>query len=391
MSIPFKKILKHVKNNMKQNTNIITTLPNEALLAAEDNKVNSKEVRISKLLNMSKDITEEVANKFVDEVDLNVKLGSISIDNVANVINKEWQKIKNVNPKIASKILKYETKGIGATEFLMSYLFDDVVISGGSESFDVKAGNKKYEIKSYNKTEDIRLGTEGTITRFPTYNLMFAIYDAINNLANLNTESEMNILINMLNTDKENNYKIEDIKNNALSKAPKSKGEPLFLLIRKGEISEANLKDLDRPLNYYAKLVSILHKTKFDYIKIINKNIIYPITSIDDSDIDNIIIKASSKNTKNEEKNVISAAHAVFVLMQKAKIIDNSGNLNENYSFTDVMVESIVETLNSDFEEHPMIVIDSSDSSKDNICLGVFKRFSIKRITQGKVKVNAIG
>jgi len=413
LPVPFQRVLNYVKKNQKPS--IIATLPNESILAADgDEEIldkaakeaeeiqNVKNTRKYKILTETLNINEKEALDFVEKSP-NLTFGNLSESEIPKAIDNAWVQLKSINEDIALSLLQYEKSGYGSTELFLNYAFDDVNaddnnnIGGFIDSFDIKAGNNKYEVKSYEKLDDIRLGNEGAVTSFKDYNIMFAMYNTINKIVSFNSD-KMNVMLQMLNSIGEKQYTPEEIKNQIIpSKISKDKEiKTLPDCLREGSVSAANLSILDKPLKYFGEIVVKLHKVKFDYMKIVSKDTLYPIISIDDKDMNNIKVQVSGKITKEEEIDVINVIHELYMLMKSVKLIDESGNFNENKSFKDEMVENINKQINVLFSNHPMLVIRSfkkpKDSKKpvvitDDICFGVFRNFKINRITQGKVKV----
>ncbi|NCD07477.1 MAG: hypothetical protein EOL97_15315 [Spirochaetia bacterium] len=404
--------MQYVKDNKK--SSIVAPLPNEAILAdGEDKEILDKaaktgeELQDIKSTKKYKILTEDLNYLSKDAIDFikqcpKLTFGNLSESAIPGAINNAWKKLKSINKDIALMLLQYEKAGYGRTELFLNFAFDDIDISGGGESFDVKAGSNKYEVKSYEKLDDIRLGNEGNVTSFPDYNVMFSMYNTINKIISFN-DDQMNAFLQMLNSiDEKKQYTIEEIKKQILpSKTAKDKEiKMLPECLREGSVSGGNLKLLDKPLRYFGEIVMKLHKVKFDYMKIVSKDTLYPIISIDDKDMNNIKVQVSGKITKEEEIEVINVIHELFMLMKSIGLIDSSGNFDNKKSYTTEMLENMNKQVNELFSNHPMLVIKSFKSSKENktpivitddICFGVFRKFEINRITQGKVKVVPIG
>ncbi|NCD07448.1 MAG: hypothetical protein EOL97_15170, partial [Spirochaetia bacterium] len=186
------KIVKDSK--AKKNNN--TAVKKKAKISTID-EIKSAENRsdiVSKLLKFDAKESEEFIKSFGSK---NYKLASLSLQEIPKTINNVFSDMMHLSPVISKKILEYDTKGIGAGELLLKFIFDDVQIAGGSTSYDIIAGSSKFEVKSYAKTGDIRLGTESTVTRFPVYSMMFAIYDCIARITKFSS-NEMEALLKML-------------------------------------------------------------------------------------------------------------------------------------------------------------------------------------------------
>ena len=450
MVVPFQRIMQYVKKNQKPS--IITPQPNDAILAADDevesenilensienntteeklektaNKIvkdskakknNNTTVRkkakistideiksaenrsdiISKLLDFNKQDTNDFIKDFNFE---NYNLSSLSLQNIPKTINYAFDRMMKISPIISKKILEYDTKGIGAGELLLKFIFDDVQIAGGSTSYDIIAGSSKFEVKSYAKTGDIRLGTESTVTRFPIYSLMFAIYDCIARITKFssnemeallkmlsnvlpNEEYTREILVKQIQTKKET----DEFKENPKEASPIIQYETLSECLRKGEVGNENLHSLDKPLRYFGKIVTAIYSNKFDYMKLINKDLIYPVLEMDESNKDNPTVKLGAPLKKEDETNVINTLHELFLLFKKAKLIDGSGNFDYERSFKDEMLNDINQTLTGFFKKHPMIIINSKTDK--NPCIGVFTEVEVQRASQGGFRVNAL-
>lgn len=416
LPVPFKRVLNYVKKNQKPS--IISTLPNESVLAADgDGEILDKAAKVAeeiqdvkntrkyKILTETLNINEKEALDFVEKSP-NLTFGNLSESEIPKAIDNAWVQLKSINEDIALSLLQYETSGYGRTELFLNYAFDDInvddsKIGGFGDSFDVKAGNNKYEVKSYNKLTDIRLGNEGNVTSYHDYNVMFSIFSIIDKFIKLNKD-QMNALLRMLDIkDSKKQYSVEEIKAQVLTaKETTDENNELKTLsdcFKEGSISASNLQLLDRPIKYFGEMVDLLHKKKFKYMKIINEDTIYPITSIDDSDLNNIKVRVSGKLTEEEDNYIINTAHELFMLMKSVDLIDSKGNFNSEMSYKDIMLENISKKISDKFSNHPMLVIKSfkKDGKKepiitDNICFGVFKKLKVNRITQGKIKVEPI-
>ncbi len=449
MVVPFQRIMQYVKKNQKPS--IITPQPNDAILAADDevesenilensiennttedklektankivkdskaNKANktvkknkkmsvideikSAENRldiVSKLLSFNKQDSKEFIESFNSK---NYKLASLSLQDIPKTINSVFNNMMHLSPVISKKILEYDTKGIGAGELLLKFIFDDVQIAGGSTSYDIIAGNSKFEVKSYTEAGDIRLGTESTVTRFPIYSLMFAIYDCISRITKFSS-NEMEALLKMLsNVLPDENYtreilvkqiqtkkETDEFKENPKEASPIIQYETLAECLRKGELGNENLHSLDKPLRYFGKIVTAIYSNKFDYMKLINKDLIYPVLEMDESNKDNPTVKLGAPLKKEDETNVINTLHELFLLFKKAKLIDGSGNFDYERSFKDEMLNDINQTLTGFFKKHPMIIINSK--ADKNPCIGVFTEVEVQRASQGGFRVNAL-
>ncbi len=422
---------KQVVNYIKNNVDIISKIPHDPVLslvadetdeevsettgeeakeiletaAEEAEKVetdhNSKRLVI---LTEKLKLSEEKAKDFISKSPTDLKLEEVSEERIPSAIDSVWSQLNKIDKNIALKLLQFEETGIGRGEKFLEYCFKDVEISGGNASFDITAGSQMFEMKSYEKPGDIRLGTEGTVTGFPEYNMMFSIYDAIYRITELN-ENSMKTLLQMLNNiDQKKQYTAKEIKDQILpnkkfkDEKEKEEVEKLPISLRRGEISTTNLKMLDKPIRFFGEIASKLHKNKFEYMKIVSKDEIYPILSINDQDLNNISVKVSGKISVKDEIDVISVVHELFMLLKKVKLINEAGDFDSKKSFRDEMVEKINEKINTEFSKHPMIILRSFKKDGKQVpvdtekaCVGIFRKFALHRTTQGKIKVNAIG
>ena len=129
LPVPFKRVLNYVKKNQKPS--IISTLPNESVLAADgDGEIldeaakvaeeiqDVKNTRKYKILTETLNINEKEALDFVEKSP-NLTFGNLSESEIPKAIDNAWVQLKSINEDIALSLLQYETSGYGRTELFL--------------------------------------------------------------------------------------------------------------------------------------------------------------------------------------------------------------------------------------------------------------------------------
>ena len=83
---------------------------------------------------------------------------------------------------VGHELFRLKPTGIGRGEVYCAWLYKDAFIQGGNESFDVQQGKVKYEVKEYtggNKSSAIRVGVEGSVSKFGFWKEILKTVDTI--------------------------------------------------------------------------------------------------------------------------------------------------------------------------------------------------------------------
>jgi len=330
---------------------------------------------------------------------------NLSLNRIKDKLNLAWKELSSINRTLTTKIAALAPKGYGQGEFFIEFVFDDAKTSGGNVSYDITAGSKHYEVKCYpNINSVIRLGVEGSITRFEAYHKLVKLFTAINNILSLSKE-EFAIFENMVISAKnklpeeyQNKPLLITLKTLFMSKTDKNDNVTLLDKLNSGEFSVSNINMTQKVFDIFDILVNSIYENKFEYVKLIKQNKIYPVRkdesgnlAIQINDDGSAIIKTSPPINKNFESKVIEYINNLRVALNEAKSAAKSSNFLEYFK------NSISDQINKNFEQHPMILLNSNiikgsdnHASDNDICFGVFTKFEFKSISQKNVKVSVI-
>ena len=168
-----------------------------------------------------------------------------------------------IGDKRSHRIFLIDVKGIGAGEVWCAWLVKDVVISGGSETFDLTHGDQRYEVKSYNfgkhwKTKEWqlvkyngpwRLGNAGAMTNFTfVENLLYNAEIAHRMLSTTVDHPDINAMKKII-------QKIED----------HSKTHSMIGDFARGEVSQKKMKLMIEFINLANTYVNRTH-TEYDIV-----------------------------------------------------------------------------------------------------------------------------
>jgi len=325
-------------------------------------------------------------------------LEDLPLEKISSVINIAWKELSALNLDLSRAIAALSPEGYGEGEFFIEFIFEDAQVQGGSVSFDIAAGSKKYEVKCYpNTSSDIRLGTEGALMNFEAYHLLVKVYTAINNLLSL-TPNEFTIFENMCTSAKQKlpiDYQDKPLLS-TLKTLFSSKTDDTTLLqkLNTGELSVRNIEATQHVFDIFEILVNSISDNDFEYVKLINKNDIYPVKKNKDETLaitkrsdGSIVIETYPLINKEDEIKIIE------ILNQIRNSLNEANKVAGDKNFLTYFKESITEQINSGFKDHPMILMNENLISKNNppstqnLCLGVFTEFAFATITQKNVKI----
>jgi len=328
-------------------------------------------------------------------------LEDLPIEKIKSVINTAWEELSAINLSLAKSIAALSPKGYGEGEFFIEFIFEDAQVQGGSVSFDIAAGSKKFEVKCYpNTSSHIRLGTEGGVLNFKAYHLLVKVYTAINNLLSL-SPNEFTIFENMCVSAKDKlpiNYQdksLLDVLKTLFSS--KTDNRTLLEKLNSGELSASNIESTQHVFDIFKILVESVFENKFEYVKLINKNDIYPVKKNKDETL---------AITKKPDGSVLIETHPLINKENEVKIIEilnqirnalyEANEAAEDKKFLDYFKQSITDQINHAFKNHPMILMNQNLISKNtrasarNLCLGVFTKFEFATITMKNVTVKVV-
>tara|TARA_A200000159_G_scaffold164260_1_gene193225 strand:- start:1432 stop:2547 length:1116 start_codon:yes stop_codon:yes gene_type:complete len=114
-------------------------------------------------------------------------LNSLKAGDIVDFVKGLHSEKKITGHKVATKgvghsLFRLKPVGIGRGEVYCAWLYKDAFIQGGNESFDVQQGKVKYEVKEYtggNKSSAIRVGVEGSVSKFGFWKEILKTVDTI--------------------------------------------------------------------------------------------------------------------------------------------------------------------------------------------------------------------
>lgn len=368
--------------------------------------------------------------KYLDKIGNARKLGNIASDKnkVINKINEAWSVVKNINPRTAQKLMDIKPDGQGKGEIFIEFIFDDASSLGGAQSFDINYDGGAYEVKCYlAENAQIRLGTEGKITRFDSYYLLFDVYRSVQKLLSL-TDKQTLILEKMVEDAKNKgfilNYSgnlkqfLNDIFTSTAGIKKAEDGTVIagpnsgtFLTrLKSGEFNIADLNSVETVFNTINMLINAIYSNNFEYAKLINKGDVYVVETNEqgEASIESIPgtnegnIKVQLSGTPEDEKQVKSIAselrnnfnRAISSISSKDKISENKTNSNIGKDFLKELIRGISADISSKFKEHPMMLINLQCAKKLDYpgpaCYGIYDQFILKSIGQSGAFIRVI-
>lgn len=356
-------------------------------------------------------------------------MADLDLESITKTLNTAWNDLSSVNNKLITQIAALAPKGYGQGEFFIEFVFDDAKTAGGSVSYDISAGSKHYEVKCYPGVNSvIRLGVEGTLTGFEAYHKLAKVYSSIKQLLVLFDTPDSpaySTFENMCVSAKEKlpkEYRDKDLltalKQLFSSRTDKDNSVTLSDKLNSGEFSAINIKATQEVFDIFGLLVNSIYDNSFEYVKLMKQNEIFPVKkdengqlAIDINKDGSATIQTSPPIDKNVESKVVEAINSLRVALSEA----NSSS--EGSTFLEYFRNSISEQINHDFEQHPMILMNSNitGQSKEDmvetsgeeesgetktpiktikngntICFGIYTKFSFQTISQKGVKVNVV-
>lgn len=367
---------------------------------------------------------------YLDKIGNARKLGNIASDKnkVINKINEAWSVVKNINPRVAQKLMDIKPDGQGKGEIFIEFIFDDASSLGGAQSFDINYDGGAYEVKCYlAENAQIRLGTEGKITRFDSYYLLFDVYRSVQKLLSL-TVTQTLILEKMIEDAKNKGFILNFTDNPKqflndifTSTAGIKKAEDgtviagpnsgTFLTrLKSGEFNIADLNSVETVFNTINMLINAIYSNNFEYAKLINKGDVYVVETNEqgEASIESIPgtnegnIKVQLSGTPEDEKHVKSIAselrnnfnRAISSISSKDKISENKTDSNIGKDFLKELIRGISADISSKFKEHPMMLINLQCAKKLDYpgpaCYGIYDQFILKSIGQSGAFIRVI-
>jgi hypothetical protein len=353
-------------------------------------------------------------------------MADLDLEAIKTTLNVAWNDLSSVNNKLITQIAALAPKGYGQGEFFIEFVFDDAKTAGGSVSYDISAGSKHYEVKCYpNINSVIRLGVEGTLTGFEAYHKLAKVYNNIKQLLVLfedSLESPAYLTFeNMCVSSKDKlpeEYKDKNLlsilKQLFSSRTDKDDSVTLSDKLNSGEFSASNIEATQEVFDIFELLVNSIYDNSFEYVKLMKQNQIFPVKKTESGELAIDINKDGSATIqtnppidKSTESKVIEAINALRVALLEAK------NSAGGQKFLEYFRNSISSQIDKDFEQHPMILMNSNitgqskdelqsdivdENSKapkasknsDMICFGVYTKFEFKTISQKGVKVSVV-
>ena len=368
--------------------------------------------------------------EYLDKIGNARKLGNIASDKnkVINKINEAWSVVKNINPRVAQKLMDIKPDGQGKGEIFIEFIFDDASSLGGAQSFDINYDGGAYEVKCYSaENAQIRLGTEGKITRFDSYYLLFDVYRSVQKLLLL-TDKQTLILEKMIEDAKNKGFilnyagNLKQFLNDIFtSTAGIKKAEDgtviagpnsgTFLTrLKSGEFNIADLNSVETVFNTINMLINAIYSNNFEYAKLINKGDVYVVETNEqgEASIESIPgtnegnIKVQLSGTPEDEKQVKSIAselrnnfnRAISSISSKDKISENKTDSNIGKDFLKELIRGISADISSKFKEHPMMLINLQCAKKLDYpgpaCYGIYDQFILKSIGQSGAFIRVI-
>ena len=353
------------------------------------------------------------------------KMEPLSHEQIVQRLNYAWGMLKEADQETAVKLSVYEPSGQGKGEVFIEFVFDDATSLGGAQSYDISCGNKKYEVKCYNSENDpIRLGTEGKITQFKGYDILYKLYTALQNMILLD-DKHLNILKSMLvsasdliakgyNVEKDDSgeglIKFLNELNTPL-KSSKSEdegtvsGESLYEKLRRGEFNSTDMVTVQNVFNTLKIIADAVYENKFEYAKLMNNNEIYTVKNTPEGKYDisenpqtgEVNIKCDKSGGPLVEKKVIEVITELRSCINNAISFTGAGdNENTGEKFLKGLIISISEKITESFREHPMILMNrkvtepTTAKTQDFCCIGIYTQFVFSHISQSGAQIKVV-
>lgn len=354
------------------------------------------------------------------------KMEPLSHEQIVQRLNYAWGMLKEADQETAVKLSVYEPSGQGKGEVFIEFVFDDATSLGGAQSYDISCGNKKYEVKCYNSENDpIRLGTEGKITQFKGYDILYKLYTALQNMILLD-DKHLNILKSMLVSASDllakNGYNVENDKTgeglikflnelNTPLKSSKSEdegtvsGESLYEKLRRGEFNSTDMVTVQNVFNTLKIIADAVYENKFEYAKLMNNNEIYTVKNTPEGKYDisenpqtgEVNIKCDKSGGPLVEKKVIEVITELRSCINNAISFTGAGdNENTGEKFLKGLIISISEKITESFREHPMILMNrkvtepTTAKTQDFCCIGIYTQFVFSHISQSGAQIKVV-
>lgn len=353
------------------------------------------------------------------------KMEPLSHEQIVQRLNYAWGMLKEADQETAVKLSVYEPSGQGKGEVFIEFVFDDATSLGGAQSYDISCGNKKYEVKCYNSEKDpIRLGTEGKITQFKGYDILYKLYTALQNMILLD-DKHLNILKSMLVSASDliaKGYNVENDKTgeglikflnelNTPLKSSKSEdegtvsGESLYEKLRRGEFNSTDMVTVQNVFNTLKIIADAVYENKFEYAKLMNNNEIYTVKNTPEGKYDisenpqtgEVNIKCDKSGGPLVEKKVIEVITELRSCINNAISFTGAGdNENTGEKFLKGLIISISEKITESFREHPMILMNrkvtepTTAKTQDFCCIGIYTQFVFSHISQSGAQIKVV-
>lgn len=354
------------------------------------------------------------------------KMEPLSHERIVQRLNYAWGMLKEADQETAVKLSVYEPSGQGKGEVFIEFVFDDATSLGGAQSYDISCGNKKYEVKCYNSENDpIRLGTEGKITQFKGYDVLYKVYTALQNMILLD-DKHLNILKSMLVSASDllakNGYNVENDKTgkdlikflnelNTPLKSSKSEdeetisGENLYEKLRRGEFNGTDMVTVQNVFNTLKIIADAVYENKFEYAKLMNNNEIYTVKNTPEGKYDisenpqtgEVNIKCDKSGGPLVENKVIEVITELRSCINNAISFTGAGdNENTGEEFLKGLIISISEKITESFREHPMILMNrkvtepTTAKTQDFCCIGIYTQFIFSHISQSGAQIKVV-
>lgn len=353
------------------------------------------------------------------------KMEPLSYERIVQRLNYAWGMLKEADQETAVKLSVYEPSGQGKGEVFIEFVFDDATSLGGGQSYDISCGNKKYEVKCYNSENDpIRLGTEGKITQFKGYDILYKVYTALQNMILLD-DNHLNILKSMLVSASDliaKGYNVENDKTgeglikflnelNTPLKSSKSEdeetisGENLYEKLRRGEFNGTDMVTVQNVFNTLKIIADAVYENKFEYAKLMNNNEIYTVKNTPEGKYDisenpqtgEVNIKCDKSGGPLVEKKVIEVITELRSCINNAISFSGAGdNENTGEEFLKGLIISISEKITESFREHPMILMNrkvtepTTAKTQDFCCIGIYTQFIFSHISQSGAQIKVV-
>lgn len=354
------------------------------------------------------------------------KMEPLSHERIVQRLNYAWGMLKEADQETAVKLSVYEPSGQGKGEVFIEFVFDDATSLGGAQSYDISCGNKKYEVKCYNSENDpIRLGTEGKITQFKGYDVLYKVYTALQNMILLD-DKHLNILKSMLVSASDllakNGYNVENDKTgkdlikflnelNTPLKSSKSEGEEtisgenLYEKLRRGEFNGTDMVTVQNVFNTLKIIADAVYENKFEYAKLMNNNEIYTVKNTPEGKYDisenpqtgEVNIKCDKSGGPLVENKVIEVITELRSCINNAISFTGAGdNENTGEEFLKGLIISISEKITESFREHPMILMNrkvtepTTAKTQDFCCIGIYTQFIFSHISQSGAQIKVV-